>query len=347
MNSDSQGKISIPMTRPTRITTEVDFDKHGKQLGFLRLPHSVHRSAYGWLAIPLIVINNGEGPTVLLTAGNHGDEYEGQLALMKLCQDLETDAVHGRIIMLTAANFPAAIAGSRTSPIDDLNLNRSFPGDPEGRPTSAIAHYIESELLTLADYAIDLHSGGSSLMYLPSALTARVNDNEIDDKTLEMLKAFAAPIGYWARPAQEDRTMIAAANRMKVPVIGTELGGSGTTSVHSLDVAERGVRRVLKHLGSVPEMEIGDPLPPSRIMEIREASYYVYSPDYGIWEPLADLGDDVQAGQPAAAVYSQETPWRQPVTTCFEHSGTVVCRRVPGTVHRGDCLFHLATDWEE
>lgn len=335
------------MTGQTRITSEVDFNRDGKQLGFLQLPHSSHRSAYGWIAIPIVVIKNGTGPTVLLTAGNHGDEYEGQLALMKLCQELTADTIRGRIIMLTAANYPAALAGLRTSPIDDLNLNRSFPGDTDGRPTSAIAHYIEAELLSQADYAIDLHSGGSSLMYIPSALAAPVNDPALMSQQLEMVKAFAAPLTYWTQIGREDRTMLAAAARAGVAAIGTELGGSGTTSVHSLSVAEQGVRRVLKHLGVTPDIKVNAATAPTRLMEVRDRSYYVYSPDYGLWEPLADLGDDVIAGQPAAAVFSQETPWRPPVRTEFAHAGKIICRRVPGPVARGDCLFHLATDWTE
>ena len=65
--------------RRSRITTDLDFGREGKQTGFLRLPHSVHRSAYGYIAIPVVAIRNGDGPRVLLTAGNHGDEYEGQI----------------------------------------------------------------------------------------------------------------------------------------------------------------------------------------------------------------------------------------------------------------------------
>jgi hypothetical protein len=332
------------MTRKSRITSEIDFERDGKQQSFLRLPHSIHRSAYGWIAIPIIIIKNGVGPTVLLTAGNHGDEYEGQLALMKLCRELEPETVNGRVIMLPAANYPAAIAGLRTSPIDDLNLNRSFPGDPDGRPTAAIAHYIESELLSIADFAIDLHSGGSSLMYLPSSLAILVEDDQHAARQLDMLRAFAAPLGYLAYPGGEDRTMLAAANRAGVPAIGTELGGSGTASVQSVAIAERGVRRALKHLGSLPDIDVGEDLPPTRIMEVRGSDYYVYSPDYGLWEPLVDLGDDVHAGQAAAAVYCPQTPWREPLLAHFAKSGTVICRRVPGPVERGDCLFHLATD---
>jgi predicted deacylase len=331
------------VTRTTRITSEVDLDSDGQQQGFLRLPHSVHRSAYGWIPIPIIVIKNGPGPTVLLTAGNHGDEYEGQLTLMKLCRSLQPESVRGRLIILPAVNYPAVIGGLRTSPIDDLNLNRSFPGDPDGRPTEAIADYVESQLLSIADFAMDLHSGGSSLMYVPSALAVAGEDKQIGAAQLEMLRAFAAPLAYFAT-GDEDRTMLAAARRAGVAAIGTELGGSGSTTVESVAIAQRGVRRVLRHVGSLPDIDVGDDPPPTRIMEVRGNDDYVYSPEYGLWEPLVDLGDDVEAGQVAAAVYSPQTPWREPVLTHFAQSGTVICRRVPSLVERGDCLFHLAAD---
>src|SRR6476646_5672842 len=104
-------------TARSRLSPEIDLDRDGKQVGFLRLPHSVHRSAYGWIPIPIACIRNGDGPRVLLMAGNHGDEYEGQIAFAKLLRELEASDVRGRIIFLTSANFPAANAGMRTSPI--------------------------------------------------------------------------------------------------------------------------------------------------------------------------------------------------------------------------------------
>src|SRR5271154_5514443 len=149
----------------SRLTAEIDFDRDGKQHGFIRLPYSVHRSAYGWIPIPVVCIKNGEGPRILLMAGNHGDEYEGQVALGKLIRSLDPAEVRGRIIILPSANFPAAMAGMRTSPLDEGNLNRSFPGDPDGGPTAQIAWYIEKELLPRVEFVLDLHSGGSSLTY--------------------------------------------------------------------------------------------------------------------------------------------------------------------------------------
>src|SRR5271167_4572408 len=108
--------------RSSKITAEIDLERDGKQTGFLRLPHSVHRSAYGFLAIPIVSIRNGAGPRVLLMAGTHGDEYEGQVALTKLVRALSPDAITGQVIIIPMLNFPAAQAGMRTSPVDDGNL---------------------------------------------------------------------------------------------------------------------------------------------------------------------------------------------------------------------------------
>src|SRR5258708_347316 len=120
----------------SRIWTELDFEKDGKQVGYLHLPHSVTRSAYGTIAIPCAVIRNGKGPSTLLMAGNHGDEYEGQVALTRLIRDLTADDVKGRLIIVPAINLPAAMAGARISPLDDRNLNPCFPRSPTGTPTA-------------------------------------------------------------------------------------------------------------------------------------------------------------------------------------------------------------------
>src|SRR5215470_8203715 len=110
-------------TPRSRLSPEIDLDASGKQTGFLRLPYSVHRSAYGWIPIPIAQISNsggnGNGPKILLMAGNHGDELEGQVALGRLIRELDPGEVHGRLTILPSANFPAAMAGSRTSPLDD------------------------------------------------------------------------------------------------------------------------------------------------------------------------------------------------------------------------------------
>ena len=335
----------------TRITTTVDFEKNGLQTGFLRLPHSVHESAYGWIPIPVVSIKNGKGPTVLLNSGNHGDEYEGQVTLMKLIRELKPAQIRGRIIFLPAANFPAASAGRRTSPIDGGNLNRSFPGEANGTPTKMIAHYIDTVILPLCDYAFDLHSGGSSLMYIPSALgTIIKGETKRNAKTLELLKVFGAPIGYVATQSSQsmggELTLSASAARRGVFTLATEMGGSGTVTPAALKIAGGGVRRILKHIGVVPGLKVAPP-PPTRLMEIAGPDYFVYTPEGGgVFEPLVELGDTIKKGQPAAAIHFSHTPWRKPEVVRFERDGVVLCKRIPGRTERGDCLFHLGTEYK-
>src|SRR5678816_1116259 len=124
------------------ITTTVDFDKPGKQEGFLQAPYSHNLGGWANVMIPITVVARGNGPTALALAGNHGDEYQGQIAVMKLARELTPEMVTGRIILIPSLNFPAARAGTRLSPVDGMNMNRAFPGEPEGTVTSQIAHFL-------------------------------------------------------------------------------------------------------------------------------------------------------------------------------------------------------------
>ena len=74
--------------KPSPVKSTIDFERDGLQHGFLKLPHSHDESAYGSVMIPISVVKNGEGPTALLTGGNHGDEYEGPIALFDLAQKI-------------------------------------------------------------------------------------------------------------------------------------------------------------------------------------------------------------------------------------------------------------------
>ena len=329
----------------SRIVAEVDFNKNGRQHGFLRLFHSVHSSAYGFIPMPIVVLKNGSGPTALLVSGTHGDEYEGQVALCNLVKSLDPAHMSGRVIILPAANFPAALAGRRTSPIDEGNLNRLFPGDADGTITQQIAYHIEHELLPMADLVCDLHSGGSSLMYVPSALFGTWRRDGSTAAGVAALKAFGSPIAYVAEESQGGaRTLSGGAARHKVIAIGTEAGGSGHVTRAALCMVERGVNNVLVHLGILPASARIAPDEPTRMLEVGGADYFVYAPENGLFEPLVELGDMVRAGQPAARIHTPETPWAEPVTTHFLRDGFVLCKRVPGRTVRGDCLFHLGTD---
>jgi hypothetical protein len=328
----------------SRLYADIDLAADGKACGFLRVPHSVHRSAYGWIPIPIVRIRNGDGPKVVLLAGNHGDEWEGQIALGNLARRIEPEHIRGRIVMLPSANFPAAMASTRTSPIDGGNLNRAFPGEQDGDITHQIAFWIENVLLPGNDYGIDLHSGGSSLMYVPSALMVRDPDAEYFERCLDLLKAFGAPVSYIAAaPQGGGRTFGSGCRRKGVAAIGTELGGAGQLSQATLEVAEMGLLRALAHIGLLKGLPAPAPQR-TRLTEVGGDDYYVYASEGGVYEALVEPGAEVKAGQPAARIHFHDTPWREPVMLKFARAGLVLCKRQPARCERGDCLFHLGTD---
>jgi predicted deacylase len=331
---------------PSRLITEISLDGPGKRHGYVRVPLSSHESAYGFVPVPIVVISGAPGPTTGLTAGNHGDEYEGEVALAELARALDPADLTGRLIILPALNQPAAVAARRTSPIDGGNLNRSFPGNAAGTVTEQIAYYVEENIIPLCDTVCDMHSGGSSLHYVPSTVIARWTDPHKFTQSLALVRAFGTPAAYVLDPPDEtSNTVLGAAGRKGKMFLGTELGGSGALSHETLRIARDGLRGLLTHLGHLTGQGQGVGAGfTTRILDLRGPEYYVYADDDGVYESLVELGDDVVAGQPAARVHFPEKPWAEPLTLPFALSGMVLCKRAPARVRRGDCLFHIGTD---
>ncbi|MGO4154985.1 succinylglutamate desuccinylase/aspartoacylase family protein [Cupriavidus sp. YAF13] len=327
------------------IHSEVDFGAPGKHTGYLRLPHSAHRSAYGWLPIPIASVRNGEGPAVLVMAGNHGDEYEGQILVSRLIRALTPEMVQGQVILLPMANYPAAQAGLRTSPLDGGNLNRSFPGDARGTPTQVIADYIERSLLTRVSLAIDLHSGGSSLQYHGATLFAQAaQDAAAKARLFDAVHAFGLPHTF-INEVPNPVGLLAAARRQGVLALLTELGGAGMVDAVALQDAWQGLLHLLGHLGVVRGPLVPAAAPhTTRLLRVDRERHYVYAREDGIFEPLVQLGDRVDAGQPAALLHTPHSLEREPAIARFPASGLVICKRVPAHTQRGDCLFQLADD---
>ncbi len=328
---------------PPLITTDLDFDADGLQHGVLRVPHSHDRSAYGFVPIPIVVARKGEGPTVLLTGGVHGDEYEGPIALIRLIRELRLDELRGRLIIIPALNAPAVHAGTRTSPIDRVNLNRTFPGDRNGTPTEMIADYVERVLLPLADYAFDFHAGGSSLDYLPTLFAAPPRTEDERKQIEALIEAFAPPRILYMEALQNDRLLSARAQRQGIPFLTGEFGGGATVNREGLAVLEQGLAGLLDSLGVLPGRGRRTPGVPARRMEA-SGRHYLYAPRPGLFEPRFSLGDEVSEGQLAGFIHDHVEPWRDPVPVSFGADGLVLCIRTFSLVVAGDCLGHLGSD---
>lgn len=328
------------------IWTEIDYEKSGKQVGVLHLPYSVTRSGYGMIDIPLAVIKNGRGPSILLMAGNHGDEYEGQVTLSRLIHDLKPGDVSGRIIVLPAVNLPAAMAGARVSPLDDGNLNRAFPGEPTGTPTWQIAHYVDSVLVPICDAWADLHSGGSSMDYLPFAAFYESGDAALDAKGEAIMKAFGAPRSVRVTARPDPRLAAATAHRRRIAYLGGEWGGGGRVDPDGVELTRNGVLRVLAHLGILRDIKrFSVPKPPkSQSLEWGGYEYYAFAPEAGLFEPVVRLGDRVKDGALCGHVHFIESPWRNSVPVHFRKGGLLICQRHFGRVQPGDCIAHTVIE---
>ena len=149
--------------RKSTAFSSIDFERRGKQVGHIMFPHSPNDDAWGVTRLPIAVIANGKGPTVILEGGNHGDEYEGPIVIGELTRDLDPSEVQGRLILMPSNNIHAVMAPQRTSPVDGLNFNRTFPSDPMGTITQQLAAYITDHIFPMGNAFLDLHSGGSSL----------------------------------------------------------------------------------------------------------------------------------------------------------------------------------------
>lgn len=333
------------MSVKTMIVTPIDFEQDGKQSDFLRLPHSANRNGFGWIPIPIICIKNGDGPTAILFGGNHGDEYEGMVALMKLARELEVDHVQGRVIIIPALNYPAVKAGTRNSPIDGGNLNRLFPGDALGTPTQAIAHYVSTVLLPMADLVFDIHAGGFSSEFILCSLTRREQDPIMQAKNIELMKLFGAPIGYISTGTGGGAglTLSGETTRQKILNLTAELGGGGAISRHGLEIAEQGIRRVLKHIQITPNIAVVE-AGLTRFVENKGHECRINALVDGVFEPFFKVGDEVKAGQLAAHIHFPDFPMREPDSIYFEADALLGCQHIPALVARGDGLITLLTD---
>jgi N-alpha-acetyl-L-2,4-diaminobutyrate deacetylase len=338
----ADGTAAMRLQTKTTLRATVNFDKPGKQPGFIQVPHSVHDDAWGVIRVPIAVISNGRGPTVILEGGNHGDEYEGPIALGELIRTLDPAAVSGRLIFIPAINLPAVAAARRTSPLDDLNFNRAFPGDPLGSPTQQIVAYVNDVLFPMADAFLDLHSGGSSLAIIPSAIIEPVADPEQHARNTAAALAFGAPMTVVIDNRGDPRTATASAARAGLIVVGTEMAGGGAVSIDALALCRRGVRNVLAHLGLLPPEMSDPPQRPSPLYDLPGPNAYVLATDEGVFEPFHANGTVVRRGQPAGRIHFLLDPSRAPAELAYEADGVLYGRRQPGEVRPGNCCLVVA-----
>ncbi len=327
--------------RASPISPTVDFSADGVQHGFLRLPYSRDDSAWGSVMIPVTVVKNGEGPTALLTGGNHGDEYEGPIALFDLARSLKAEEVSGRVIIVPAMNYPAFLAGTRTSPVDKGNMNRSFPGRPDGTVTEKIADYFQRELLPRADIVFDFHSGGRTLDFVPFCAAHILPDKQQEQRAFAAVEAFSAPWSVKMLEIDAVGMYDTAAEEMGKVFVTTELGGGGTSRAETVRIARRGIMNVLRHAGIVHGAVEKHR---TRWLDMPSGDCFSFAEEDGMIETMVDLGERIEAGAVVARIHPVGRTGQAPQEIRAKISGLLAARHFPGLVKAGDCAAVIAVD---
>ena len=336
----------MAITEP-KVSCSIEFDSAGKHHGYLSVPHSRNDSGWGALHVPISMIGNGEGPTLGFSGGNHGDEYEGPIAQMKLIQRLQPDDIQGRVIVIPCLNYPAVMSGDRVSPIDGVNMNRAFPGRRDGSVSEMIAHFVYSKIIPLCDGWLDIHSGGKTMMFSPFVAYHRLEDRELTEKARLAATAAGGPISLELVELDSDGMLDTAVENAGKIFVGTELGGGGTTSTETVAVAEDTVMNLLAHFGlteNPPVTREARGLAPTRHMHMPDPDCFTISEDAGRWEALTDLDAPVSKGQALGQIHFPQQPQTDPVVYTSRIDGTLIGRSHKVLVSPGDFLGLVALD---
>lgn len=328
----------------------VDFAATGKQHGHLVIEHSNNEFDGSVIPVPIALLAGSDGPTVLLTAGTHGDEYEGQVLLHELIRTLDPARIRGRIIVLPSLNVLAVREGTRVSRVDGANLNRALPGDSAGGPAAQIARIVDAELLSLADFALDIHSGGSVNEYVPSAFVYAGPTHEVWARKMAAVEAFGQPYCVVVKPNFVSGSISGAADKAGVLMISTELGGRGTINRRLLGEARTGLYNLLAHVGVLD----GGPMPhgngtnqgtprskDTRYVQLG-ADAAVIARSGGLFEPTVDLGQTVVAGDLVGLVHFTEELDRPAYEYRAHRGGLIATMRHPTLVQTGSTLVNIA-----
>ena len=248
--------------------------------------------ANGDIRLPATVLHgHGTGKTMLITAGVHAGEYVGIQAAIELSQKLKIEKVNGTIIIIKVMNRPAFEARNGSMGLDDgKNLNREFPGNPDGTEMERLAWAISQELQPAADYYIDLHSGDDYEKLTPYVYYAGAAAGEVVSLSRQMAEQVDVPYMVKSNVASGGSYNYAASQG--IPSILIERGGMGDWSYEEVSSTRRDVRNILCHMGIYQGVKDFRTYYPLDVADIR----YQDAEENGLWYPFKKVGDMIQEG---------------------------------------------------
>lgn len=338
--TDSEQPTPANLIGCAAATLDVELDQQGKQHGHLCVPTIDGNQGLQQVRIPVCLIRGKQpGPTVLVIAGIHGDECEGTLAANRLARELHAEALAGCLIVIPAANPQALLAGVRCTPSDGLNMDLAMPGDQRGSITRSIAFEIYQRFILNSDVVIDLRSGGSSLRFIPSAIS-RVDFNHRSSPAArasdeELVIAYGAPNSVRMPLSTGVSCLQAAVTASGKTYLQAELGGGDCYDASHLSIAHTGCLNALRHLGMLSDaIELAS----TRLLEVRNDSFYVYAKHNGLYQPSAFLGEMVWKDEPMAHIVTSMDTDSVIHSVYPAHNSTLIAAHAGGWVQAGELI---------
>jgi uncharacterized protein len=242
------------------------------------------------------------GPVVFINAGVHGCEYPAIETVIRLSNSIAPEDLSGTLVLMPVLNLPSF--RDRTPfvcPVDGLNPNRVFPGDPNGSYSEQLVNAVTEEFISRADAYIDLHGGDMVEDLVPFSICRR-GGGEVDDRARELAEAFGLPyllvVDRPVQPARGSMSFVAAAER-GVPGFIAEAGGVGLLTEEPVRLLQTGVMRVLAHLGMLQGESQTQPQ-----VTVLSAFEWLYSQHAGMFYSRVAVDDEVAEGEVVGAVNS-------------------------------------------
>ena len=330
---------------------QLDFDKPGKH--HYQVAFHLDGSG-GYSLVPLTVVNGRGGKNsngVICFGGTHGNEYEGQIAVKRLCADLDPEAMAGRVVLMPQLSESACMANSRVSPLDGVNMNRAFPGQARGSVSHRIAHFVKTRIFPLGRVALDIHSGGKEGAFPICTSFHPIPDPAQRAEIARVSQLFDTPFVFIYASTMGSGLLTDEAEAEGKVTLGGEFGGGETTSRWGVRHAYEGTLNVLRHYGLIEGAirKIRPAGAPPILVKADQLHYYVPCPRDGVWEPVVDLAAPVHAGDLVGRLHDFSDHGEPAFEIRAERNGYVVMMHLSARPAKGQTLYVVAdaVEWRE
>lgn len=330
---------------------EIDFDRPGKH--HYRLAFHLD-SGWGFSLVPLTVINGlrpaapGSSPAgIAVFGGTHGNEWEGQVTVKRLCEKLDASEISGRVILMPQLSQSACAANQRVSPYDNVNMNRAFPGNPRGTLSYRIANFVKTRVFPKVRVVIDLHAGGREGGFALCTSFHPVPDPAQFNEISRVAALFDTPFVLIYSSQMASGLLTDEAEAEGKIAIGGEFGFGEGVNRRGVLHAYEGVLNVMRHYGMLtgPTSKIDTARSsPPRLVDARHLEDYIPAASTGIWEPLVELGDDVKQGQLLGRIHNFSNHAAPPPEIYAHRAGIMIMMCGTATCQQGTTLFVIARD---